>query len=370
MSKYLIVAFDGGGIRGYISSTVLQQLIETTQAKNFLPQVSMFAGTSTGSFIALALASNVPIDTIQLKYQQSSAQQIFTANPAIQSATAVAAKARLAACAAQAADASFGSIWGDLMKYLDYIIYASYTNTGVKGVAQDLLGKDTKLSDIKTPVVVNTLQLDDTSPAPTGWQPTVLSNVVGSYSSMLAFEAALCSGAAPIYFPPFSPTTADLGFCADGGLFANNPSLSGIVAALGLNISPSDIYLLSFDTGTTTDSMSASVINGNWGGPLNMGPLQWLFPATQGSGSDQTPKFPLLSALMDASSLSIANTAQAILPANNYMRVTVPLTIAVALDDTSTAAYSTMDTALKAYYKSTNYTDVQNWLTGNFPVQS
>jgi hypothetical protein len=46
----------------------------------------------------------------------------------------------------------------------------------------------------------------------------------------------------------------------------------------------------------------------------------------------------------------------------------VPLPTAVALDDTSDAAYSAMDAALKTYYASQNYTDVQNWIAGNFPV--
>jgi patatin-like phospholipase/acyl hydrolase len=189
---------------------------------------------------------------------------------------------------------------------------------------------------------------------------------VGAYKNMLAYEAGLCSGAAPIYFPPYSPSSVDLGYCADGGLFANNPSMSAIVAALALNYSPRDIYLLSFDTGTTTDALPASVING-WGGPLNMGPLEWLFPATQGSGSDQTPKFPLLGAFSDASSLSITNTAKAIL-GNNYMRVTVPLLTPVALDDTSNAAYGAMDSALNTYYKTKAYSDVQKWITKNFPA--
>ena len=216
------------------------------------------------------------------------------------------------------------------------------------------------------PVVVNTLQLDDTSPSPSGWQPVMLSNVTGPYSTMLAYEAALCSGAAPIYFPPFNPTSANLGYCADGGLFANNPSMSAIVTALALGYSPSDIYLLSFDTGTTTDALPASVITG-WGGPLTMGPLEWLFPAIQGSGSEQTPKFPLLSALMDASSQSITNSAKAIL-GSNYMRVTVPLPTAVALDDTSDVAYNGMNSALKAYYQTQAYADVQSWIVGNFPT--
>jgi patatin-like phospholipase/acyl hydrolase len=365
MAKYFIVGFDGGGIRGYIPATVLQQLIEKTPAGNFLSQVQMTAGTSTGSFIALALAKGVGVDTIQALYQQSNAKPIFTPNPDIQAATAAAVKLRLKASAAALGDSWWERIWEDLTKYLEYFVYASYTNTGVSGIARSLLGVDTTLAQLK-PVVVNTLQLDQTSPTPSGWQPMMLSNVTGAYSAMLAYEAALCSGAAPIYFPPFNPTSANLGFCADGGLFANNPSMSAIVTALAMGHSPSDIYLLSFDTGTTTDTLSASVING-WGGPLNMGPFEWLFPAVQGSGSEQTPKFPLLSALMDASSLSITNNAKAIL-GSNYMRVTVPLPTPVALDDTSDASYTAMNSALDAYYKTQAYADVQSWITSNFPT--
>jgi patatin-like phospholipase/acyl hydrolase len=365
MAKYFILAFDGGGIRGYISATVLQQLIEKTPAGNFLPQVQMTAGTSTGSFIALALAKGIGIDTIQTMYQQSHAAPIFTPNPNIATARAAVLKAALSASGAALGDSWWDRIWKDLIEYLDDFVYTSYTNTGVSAVAQNLLGASTTLAQLK-PVVVNTLQLDQTSPSPRGWQPVMLSNVTGPYSTMLAYEAALCSGAAPIYFPPFNPASASLGYCADGGLFANNPSMSAIVTALAMGRSPGDICLLSFDTGTTIDAMPASVISA-WGGPLNMGPLEWLFPATQGSGSEQTPKFPLLSALMDASSESITNTAAAIL-GDSYMRVTVPLPTAVALDDVSDAAYSAMDSALSAFYRSQAFADVQRWITQRFPV--
>ena len=112
--------------------------------------------------------------------------------------------------------------------------------------------------------------------------------------------------------------------------------------------------------------MSASVING-WGGPLSMGPAQWLLPFSQTVGGTTTPKFPLLSALMDSSSEAITHQAKDLL-GDNYFRVKVPLTAPVALDDTSDAAYSTMDTSLSNYYKSKKFQDAINWLTTNFPT--
>src|SRR5262249_36059278 len=153
----------------------------------------------------------IGIDTIQSLYQQSNAKPIFTPNPNISTAMVAAVKARMKASASAAplGDSWWERIWDDLTEYLEYFVYASYTNTGVSGIAQNLLGATTTLADLN-PVVVNTLQLDQTSPTPAGWQPVMLSNVTGSYSSMLAYEAALCSGAAPIYFPPYNPTSAAL----------------------------------------------------------------------------------------------------------------------------------------------------------------
>lgn len=363
MSKTLVLACDGGGIRGYITASVLQKLVGSA-AGNFLPQVSLNAGTSTGSFISLALAAGLSIDTIQTQYQQSNAKPIFTPNPNI------ASQARERAAATEklrAGSAGVGGIWNDLLTYLEYFINASYTNTGVMQIAQSLLGTTTTLSQL-APVLINTLQLDDTGASPNAWTPLAIANTGGSpYGDMLAWEAALCSGAAPIYFPPFSPSSVALGFCADGGLFANNPSLSAIAALRGQGVAASDLYVLSLDTGTTADGMSASIING-WGGPLSMGPAQWLLPFSQTGGGTTTPKFPLLSALMDSSSAAITQQAALLLGAN-YFRVTVPLTGPVALDDTSDAAYATMNASLTRYCSSPAFSDAVGWLTSHFPTR-
>jgi len=362
MAKYFILACDGGGIRGYITASVLQKLAGDPGVGDFLSQVSLRAGTSTGSFIALALAGGAGIGEIQKLYQQDSAKQLFTRNPAITGPAPTGHEGLLARI-----EAELSRAWHRFTRFYDDLVYAQFTHDGVAKAARELLGPTTTLSDL-APVVVNTLVLDDTRISPNAWVPTVLSNLPGStVASMYAWEAALCSGAAPIYFPPYRPESAPLGYCADGGLYANNPSLAAVVSALGQGASLGDIYLLSLDTGTTYDAMPAAVIDKDHGGPLHMGPLAWLDPEAKTTGTDTTPKFPLLSALMDASAAEIAINVHALLGAR-YMRVTVPLTDSVALDDFSDASYATMNRSLEGFYGSTAYAAVTTWLATNFPA--
>src|SRR5215831_7828584 len=72
-TTYRILSCDGGGIRGVITAKLLQAL-DPSVIKN----IDLFAGTSTGSIIALGLASGVPIDTIvELYSSQKSCSKIF-----------------------------------------------------------------------------------------------------------------------------------------------------------------------------------------------------------------------------------------------------------------------------------------------------
>jgi len=361
MAKYFILACDGGGIRGYITASVLQTLVSDPSIGNFLPRVSLRAGTSTGSFIALALARGVPVTEILSLYQQASAQKLFTRNPAITGMVPNDHEGLL-----KRLEAELSKAWHWLARDYEDLLNTQFTHDGVARAAQILVGETTTLAQL-LPVVVNTLVLDDTRTAPNAWAPTVLSNLPrSSVASMYAWEAALCSGAAPIYFPPYRPESAPLGYCADGGLYANNPSLTALVNALANGVALTDIALLSLDTGTTYDSMPGQVIDGDWGGPLQMGPLAWLSPRAKTTGTDVTPKFPLLSALMDASSAEIDTNVQSLL-GSRYKRVTVPLTSSVALDDFSTAAYTTMNQSLGAYFASPAYADVKGWLLASLP---
>ena len=72
-ATYKILACDGGGIFGVITAKLLQSLDTSV-----LDNIDLFAGNSTGSIIALGLASGVSIDTIfDLYSSEQACSQIF-----------------------------------------------------------------------------------------------------------------------------------------------------------------------------------------------------------------------------------------------------------------------------------------------------
>ncbi|GAB4210255.1 MAG: hypothetical protein OHK0022_42970 [Roseiflexaceae bacterium] len=90
----------------------------------------------------------------------------------------------------------------------------------------------------------------------------VLTNLDGPdqrSSASLVLESALCTGAAPTFFPPYNHSI--FGYCADGGTFANNPSTLAVTTVGNQGIDPSRIRLLSLGTGTCASQIPAAAIN-------------------------------------------------------------------------------------------------------------
>lgn len=83
MSKR-ILSLDGGGIRGAATTQFLARVEKELQdkaSKSIRDCVDFYAGTSTGSIIALALATtDMSMDQINSLYDYDTAQKIFTEN--------------------------------------------------------------------------------------------------------------------------------------------------------------------------------------------------------------------------------------------------------------------------------------------------
>jgi len=70
MNKYRVLSLDGGGIRGLITAILLQRMSQEQGLENWLDQVDLVAGTSTGGLLALAIAKGLDLQVIRDLYEQ------------------------------------------------------------------------------------------------------------------------------------------------------------------------------------------------------------------------------------------------------------------------------------------------------------
>jgi patatin-like phospholipase/acyl hydrolase len=220
MVKYRIVSIDGGGIRGLITTILLQRILATPGFEGFLDSVDLLAGTSTGGLLALGIAHQIDLKEIREVYVKG--------GPKI-----------------------FGDSWlGDLID-LGKLLGADYDIKPLRSELQRLFG-NTPLGKLKKHVLVTTFDLDNEDPDPKKrtWKPKLFHNFEGPNSdgAVLAAEVGLYTSAAPTYFPSVE------GY-VDGGVYANNPSMCALAQTQDSRYPPTrsldEVAMLSLGTGTS-----------------------------------------------------------------------------------------------------------------------
>lgn len=264
---FRLVSCDGGGIRGYLSCLLLEELHAQT---GFLDKADGFAGTSTGGLISVVLADG--------RTRGSDMAELMS---------------RLTHLYSEDAARIFKENDRTLMdKVMDRLIHhfgmsggpgiraAQYTSEGLKEVGLSLVG-DRTVGSLSPDLVlaVNTVCLDLNDQI--GWAPFTISNqstLAGPWldlSKMKLLDVAMASAAAPTYFPPHRVKAGDLdlGFFADGGVFANNPVLDGINVAIAAEKADGldDVEAVSIGTGLQPVGLSVDDI----GNPDDWGALKW-----------------------------------------------------------------------------------------------
>lgn len=336
--SFKILSCDGGGIRGVITALLIQDL---DRSFGIVKNADGFAGTSTGGLISLGLVSNVGIDAIVNLYENEG-DKIFEPNGWLLDAQAK----QQDRAPAESAQELLGSGPG--------IFKSQYVNTGLKTVAQQLVGTGA-MSSASRFVAVNSARLWNSGD--NSWAPCTISNGANNtYRDISMVDAALATSAAPTYFPPYQ--VGDFGYFADGGTFANNPSMTAIVEAIyqGYATATSDIVMLSLGTGANP----VGVPPGSVPDPLAWGVTHWLWPFSNGP----VPATALLNLTMDATADLAAIQAQQLL-GNNYMRGNVPLSQPFALDDYKNVGE--LVTATQSYIAhSPEWATVRSWVEQNW----
>ena len=276
MSPFRIVSLDGGGIRGVLTSALLERLDGANPG--FLSHVDLFAGTSTGGILALALASGMTPTEARNLYERLGAH-VFR-----------------------------DSFW-DNLKDLGQVTGAQYSNVALKEELTNQFGSMT-LADLPQKVLISSFDLDNEATGISkvrSWKAKYFHNFPGNDSDghEKVVDVALCTSAAPTFFPTFH------GY-VDGGVVSNNPSLCAVAQALEPNTGKQklrDIRLLSMGTGNNPKYITAE--NEDWGF------VQWA---------------PHLISLMLEGSSGLADYQARQLLGSYYIRVNPVLPLEIGLD--------------------------------------
>ena len=339
-SKYLILTCDGGGMRGYLSSLIMQRLNQDLGIFGVdNGGIDLYAGTSTGGLIALGLAAGNSIDSVVQLYE-TNGPNIFAPlaiqSPCVQSLPKILQGYKSVA-------------------ELYQVQFDDIGNPSVRDVIENFIPGDPVLSSLSNKVMVTTFQLAATTTAGTSWTPLIIDNLDGSPGAPTKlYDAALSTSAAPIYFPPYQHPI--FGWCSDGGLFANNPSPQAVATAVQAGIPFSDIAVLSIGTGVSNASMP---IDGSR--RLCYGVNKW----ASLTASETTPKLPLLNGIMDGVSSTNDYLCSQLL-GSNYQRINPALAYAVSLDDYSPATMKMFQTVAETLFNSQEWNAIEKWVEDNF----
>lgn len=294
--SFKIISFDGGGIRGVIAAILLQKLDESY---NIISKVDAFIGTSTGGLLAIALANEVPISKI-INVYMNNGPDIFSYDK--------------------------NNAMHILPENIFNLFNCKYSSEGFKKILTGFFGEN-KISNSKKTVVVSTVKLIGDNNC---WSPVVISNCKGNiYGNITMVDAALATSAAPTYFPPHYIKDNNLGYCVDGSIFGNNPSIIAITEILSKNTisNLNDITLLSIGTGSNKIGIPSEIIKN----PLNTGDAFWLLPH-QYKKNKKIPAFSILQLMLDTTSEISTQQGYQLLK-DNFKRANPALPQVIDLDD-------------------------------------
>lgn len=303
-----ILSFDGGGVRGVASLEILNGLEKSTQVV-FHESFDVFAGTSTGSIIAVALAMGIPVKEMIKDYIDLSSK-VFS-------------------------NGKFLTLFQpkydreELKKALLHIFES-------RGYSENSC-----LNDLPKKVVIPTVCLDD--PKTGRWKMAVRENFSLEGGKIKIVDVILESTAAPTYFSSYKNYI-------DGGVAMNDPSLAAYISAYHpLSIEKNGVMLLSIGTGYVKKHIE---------GGENWGELQWISPVALDSDAGSVP---LLSMVMDVEEQIPAQLCSILIP-NSYRKVDISFSDEIALDDYSNITKLIAETQNFLSTHKSYWEDVCTWL--------
>jgi uncharacterized protein len=275
---FYILSIDGGGIRGIFAAHILKRIKEELKI-NFFRQFDIITGTSTGSIIAAGLAIDYPIEEIVNLYK-SKGSEIFFRN------------------------------YSEKNNWFNWkgLFQSKYNSQNLKKELSAVF-KEKTMSNTKTRLIIPATDISN------GNVFVIKSNYDPNFvrdKDIQITDAILASCSAPTFFNPHLIKNYLL---ADGGLWANNPSLVAITEAMGerIKIPKENIKILSIGTGRGKEFYNIKGLNKRWG------LIKW------GSG--------LVNTVMNLQSINVDNVVKLLLGEEKYFRLNYEAEKGIALDD-------------------------------------
>ncbi|MFW5983369.1 MAG: CBASS cGAMP-activated phospholipase [bacterium] len=228
-NSFRILSIDGGGIRGLFPAYFLSQIENSLRDEGkdewkIYNYFDLICGTSTGGIIAIGLGLGMPASKIAELYNNH-ARDIF----------------------------------GKRKNFFRRILDTKHDNQILENLLKNYFSEYTnvetpKLGHSKTRLCIPVYDL-------VNGEPNILKTshherLIRDYR-IPAYQAAMATASAPTYFKPYDINCKDstdnesYPLKVDGGVYANNPALIGIIEAMnGLNINPERLKVLSLGTGT------------------------------------------------------------------------------------------------------------------------
>lgn len=228
VSKFQILAIDGGGMRGLFPAGILARF-EETHGISVADCFDLIVGTSTGGIIALGLGKGLTPAEIEAFYRERG-PRIFDGADSV-------------------------------LRSIAHIGEAKYDSTPLQHELQECFG-ETLLGESQKRLVLTSYDMenDDVRLIKTSHHLRLRNDY-----KLPMWQVALATSAAPTYFSACKaiPNTR----LVDGGVWANNPTMVGLTEAVSLlKVALSDIRILSIGTSWELKQRSEDLdCAGKWG---------------------------------------------------------------------------------------------------------
>lgn len=281
-NNFNILAIDGGGIRGLFSAIILNEIEKKFRIKLY-EHIDLVAGTSTGSILASAIAIGLPLEEV-IELYKNEGKEIFNLR-------------------------QLGRMG---------LFKSRYENSHLKNLLEKKFNHKTLSNPaLKTRLLIPTTDISN------GDVHVIKSNYLAEFKrdkDRKIQDAILASCSAPLYFNPVEMQSFLL---ADGGLWANNPSLVALSEGMGKikstetidKINLDNTKLLSIGTGIGHKYYSLEDSNSD----------SWGFVKKWGGSK-------LIDTILNLQSINVHNTVNFMLPKENYLRINFESDTNLSLD--------------------------------------